>query len=298
MAPSSTPSKTPVATVPLQDSDLVISGAGSHGLTEAAVLRRLTRVIRFRRVGGTSAGAINAAGLAYGFTPAYMVEVWRKLLIRGDLEDWKLPGPLKYLGLFQGNGGCIRGNVIREALKDVFGDARMGDSQLPLRIKVAGLSRRRIETVYSDLKEHKHLRVVDAVMCSLAVPFVVDNQMLDPDSATPSLYCDGGIGNNVPRALWDDGAAGRPTTVLRFADNEDIRKITKLRSRISAYFNIMRDAAEDERSTKPHAQIWEVPIEVTGEALDFSLDKAECDRREKLGDDVGRKWISDNTPPP
>lgn len=280
----------------------------------------LSRVIRFRRVGGASAGAINASGIAFGFTPEAMVKIWTDLLTTGhkgkSLEDWKYPGVFKPLGMFQGKGGCMRGDVIREALQEIFGRARMGDAVLPLRIKVGGLARRRTETVYSDLESHKRLFVVDAVMCSLAVPFLIDNQQLDPPreivvvdrtgkttgkgwhEGSPELYCDGGLGNNVPRALWDDidDSLMRPTTILHFMDGDEIVPVKSFRHRLRAYINIMRDACEDEQSKKPKEMIWDVPLVVTGDPLDFSLTKDECARREKMGLALGEQWIADNTP--
>ncbi len=280
----------------MHDSDLVISGAGSHGITEAAALRKLATVIRWRRVGGASAGAVNAvnaAGLAFGFTPTYMANVWRQLLTSGKLEDWKYPGPFKPLGMLQGDGGCMRGAGIRAALDEVFTSATMGEAFLPLRIKVGSMLRGRTETISSDNPEHKQLRVTDVVMCSLAVPVLIDNQRLR--STTPAdIYCDGGLGDNVPAALWDDTdeLGVRPTTVLRFVDGVGLVPVDGLRARVRAFVRIMRDASEDERSSKPKALVWDVPIQADGDGFDFALTPTECDRRERFGDLAGAAWIA------
>jgi len=287
--------------VPLYDSDLVVSGGGSQGITEVAAIRALSRVIHFRRVGGASVGAIIASGLALGFTPDFMVKAFVKLLTRGDLEDWKFPGPFKPLGLIHGRGGMMKGRMLREALTEIFGKACIGEAVLPLRIKVGCLSKRRTETVYSDIESHKKLSIVDVCMCSAAVPGLIDNQQLDPHNVTGpraanELYCDEGTGNNVPRAIWDDAGDEevRPTTVVRFVDDEKPLPARTPREKIAAYWNIMRDAAESEVSKKPSALVWDVPIAVDGSAMDFSLTPQECERRVQIGDAAGARWIADN----
>lgn len=279
--------------------DLVISGAGSHGLTQAACLRSLSSQCDFKRAGGSSAGAINAAGLALGLDPERMVHLWSNLLRSGDVPDWKFPGPLKPLGLFQGRGGCMRGLNIRSHLEETLGkNTQVGEVKLPFRLMVGNMNRRRTEMVSSDLERHKHIKIVDAVMCSLAVPFLIDGQLLDLKS--PTLYCDGGVGNNVPRSLWDDPDSSgtdtalgvvRPTLVLHFVDSEEPVPATDFVKRLHAVINIMRDAAEDARSKKPESLVWNVPIAADGDALNFVLTKEECARREKIGDMTGAAWL-------
>ncbi len=318
----------------LHESDLVVSGGGSHGIAEVACIRALSRHVRFRRVGGSSIGAIIAAGLALGFTPDFMLGVFKRLLTRGlsvrdcdpskgypanqdpSLEDWKYPKFMRPLGMLQGRGGMMRGDVLRRALSDVFGKAQMGSVQLPLRIKVASMSRRKTETVYSDVEMHKRLSIVDVCMCSAAVPGLIDNQQLDPRGVTRvggpgggvagpvatvpdpanELYCDGGTGNNVPRAMWDDpDGESRPTTIVRFLDDERLIPAVSALEKANAYWNIARDAAEGETSKKPPAFVWDIPIKLDGNALDFSLTPAECERRIGIGHAAGLKWIEENT---
>ncbi len=238
------------------------------------------------------------------------MKVFTKLLTRGQpgndapsLEDWKFPGPFKPLGMLHGRGGMMRGSVLREAFADAFGKARMGDVQLPLRVKVGRLSRRRTETVYSDVEDHKRLYLVDVVMASSAVPGLIDNQQLDPHNVTGpkasnELFCDGGTGNNVPRAMWDDtdDEKARPTMVVRFVDGEEPIPARSPFEKLNAYWNIARDAAEAERSVKPPELLWDVPIVVAGCALDFALSLVECGQRIRTGEEVGVQWLRKHLP--
>jgi predicted acylesterase/phospholipase RssA len=258
-------------------------------------------------VGGSSIGAIIATGLALGMEPAAMQSMLAQLLTRGQpgnrkpsLEDWKFPGALKPLGLLHGRGGMMRGRVLRDALVEAFGTARMGDVVLPLKVKVGNLARRRTENVDSANETHKNLYVVDVCLCSAAVPGLIDNQQLDPHditgpNASKSLYCDGGTGNNVPRAMWDDAAGvRRPTTVVRFVDDDSLIPAITPTQKVNAYWNIIRDAAESEPSKKDPALVWDVPIFISGSALDLSLTNAECERRTKIGAITGRSWLARN----
>lgn len=301
------PSFEPVtASATLIDSDLVVSGGGSQGLAEAATICALSSRIRFRRVGGASVGSVIAAGLALGFVPEHMVEVFTKLLTRGQpgnyeesLEDWKYPGPFKPLGMLNGRGGMMRGNVLREALTDVFGKTRMGDVQIPFRVKVGCMSRRKTETVYSNVEEHKRFFIVDVCMCSSAVPGLIDNQQLDPHNftgpdASHELYCDGGTGNNVPRAMWDDSDDEplRPTTIVRFVDGDEPIPARTPFEKLVAYWNIARDAAEAEVSKKPPTFVWDVPIAVDGNPLALSLTAEECAHRIAVGNAAAESWLA------
>ena len=267
---------------------LVLSGAGALGLQEAAAIDHLSDLgFQFPCVGGVSAGAINAAGLAFGLPR--LAPLWDAMLTSGKLEDFAFPGPFKVFGILHGPGhGMLKGEEIRKALEGVFGSLspnspkyrglRMGDSPAHLRIVVSNLSRRRAQVIDSRNEAHKRLFVVDVLMCSLAVPFLVRAQQLDPQS--PVLYADGGIARNVPSALWDD----KPETltlVVKFAENEAPRKVDSLKEMIAAVFDLVRDGAEDELSAKPGTQV--LALRPAGNALDFTQTEEACARMEAAG---------------
>ena len=77
---------------------LVLAGGGSKGAFEAGVVAAMERRGLVAQVlSGTSAGALNAAGLAAGFDAARLGDIWRQVgsadvyRLRRDL--WNLPRP-------------------------------------------------------------------------------------------------------------------------------------------------------------------------------------------------------------
>ncbi len=261
--------------------DVVVAGAGSNGAAEEGALSVIEKHFEIARIGGASAGSINAAGKAAGIED--MSKLWAKFLTRGDLEDWHLPGILRPAGVLKSSPRCgmMAGKVISKALVEVFGTMRMGDLKKPCRIVVGNLARRRIETIDSTAIEHKDLFVANVVRCSSAVPFVMDAWQIRPSD--PTLYTDGGTGANVPADLWDDEPT-RPTIVIRFYEDESLSPIRSIKDFALAIFNIRCDAANGSHpSRKDPKNLIFVDIKSNGDSLDFSLDAVEVQRRRMAG---------------
>lgn len=278
----------------MTDYALVSSGAGALGLTEATALETVMAAgHRFVAAGGASAGSINGAGVAFGLP--HLSRLWQDLLVSGKACDWKsiIPGDLDNpVGILLKNAhgyngfGMIKGDVIREALHAKLGDVRMGDSLIPLGIVTCNLSLAQALTVSSLNEEHKHIRVVDAVMCSLAVPGVIDAQQLDP--ASPVLYTDGGVVKNVPEAMWD-GLPGTVTFVLRFHEDHTPVKVDDPIKMLKQVFKLARSASEDEVSSRPSTVRLYLPS--VADALDFAPTPEACARMAVAGAGAARAWL-------
>ena len=85
--------------------DLALQGGGSHGAFTWGVLDRLLEEpwLRIDGISGTSAGAMNAAALAYGFTGggnagarAALEGFWRRVAKAGEMSPLRR-GPLDML---------------------------------------------------------------------------------------------------------------------------------------------------------------------------------------------------------
>jgi predicted acylesterase/phospholipase RssA len=254
----------------------VIAGAGSNGVMEAGAIDAIRGKYNIVRAGGASAGAINAVAISAGISD--VASVWKHFLTEGDLEDWKT-WPLKPLGVLTGGHGMIKGDRIKAALKSVIGDMALGDLKIPCKLVVGNLALRKIEVIDSERLDHRRLKVIDVLRCSLAVPFLIDAAQIDPASRT--LYTDGGTGANAPAGIFDD-APDRPTVVIKFASDEKPRPVKSLREMIAAVFDIRQDAANlAMASTKSKLVTIELPN--AGNSMDFSLDKKEVDRLYDLG---------------
>lgn len=272
----------------MTDVDVVVAGGGSDGAVEAGALAVLRTQLNFVRIGGASAGAINALAEAAGIESA--PDLWRKFLTRGDLEDWHYPSPLRPLGVLGRGRGMMAGKRIRAALAESFGRLRMGDLKKPCRIVVGNLAIREIEVIDSDNAEHKDILVVDAACCSSAVPFVIDAQQLRPTQRT--LYTDGGTGANVPAGMFDD-VPGRPTLILRFANSKVPKPVITLEDFAAAIFDIRQDAANRAMPSTKSA-IYFVELPASDDSLDFSLTMPEVDRRIRQGRNAASAWVQHN----
>ena len=269
--------------------NLVAAGAGSNGLIEAVIIDELRKTFDIKRAGGSSAGSINAAGVALGLPD--LTGFWRQFLTSGKLEDYHLPGVLKPLGVLKSAPRCgmMAGNKIRQALAQVAGDTRLSDLPIITRIVVGNLSKRKTQIVDSQLglieiepdgirqidPQKRHVKVVDALRCSLAVPFVIDAAQLDP--AEEHLYTDGGTGANAPSGLWDDHPL--PTIVISFKNSEAIRPVRTLKDFALSIFDIRQDSSNSAIATRKSGKVFKIEIEASGDSLDFSLTEKEAARR-------------------
>lgn len=270
--------------------NLVSAGAGSNGLIEAVIIDALRKEVELLRVGGSSAGAINAVGCALKLDN--LTGFWRQFLTTtGGLEDYHLPGPLKPLGVLKSAPRCgmMAGNKIRQALVGVAGGKRMSDLHLTTRVVVGNLSKRKTQVVDSQLglieiepegirqvdALKRHALVVDALRCSLAVPFVIDAAQLVPEEK--DLYTDGGTGANAPSGLWDDHTC--PTVVIAFKNSERIQPVKSLKDFALAIFDIRQDSSNAAMASRSRGKVFKIEIESGGDSLDFSLTEKEADRR-------------------
>lgn len=271
---------------------VVVSGAGALGAKQAAALAVMQQALDVRAIGGSSAGAINAAGIALGVPD--VGPTWVKLLTSGSLEDWHIPGPwpIRMAGLMTSGPRCglMAGKRMHAALVNVFGDRRMGEAQIPLRICVGNLARRRLRVVDSQDVRDENLLVADVLRCTMAVPFLIDAWQLSPDSRV--LYTDGGATANAPAGLFDD-MADLPTVVVKFAPDESDRPIRGLVEFARAVMDLRSDASNGNlASAKPRDQVFRLDLVDKGDAFDFSQDKSAIDAMMRAGRIEAASWIA------
>lgn len=118
-------------------------------------------------------GAIMAALIAVGKTPDE-IEAFAK-----SVNYYKLLDPDFNLGL-------IKGDKIEAMLRDVFGDVRIQDTAIPLRITATNLDK-------GTLRIFTNGSVVEALRASIAIPGV-----FAPKVINGIHYIDGGIVMNLP----------------------------------------------------------------------------------------------------
>lgn len=166
---------------------LVLSGGGARGFAAIGLVRALRECGRdIDRVGGTSMGAIIAAGIAMEWDDKAMREHFRAAFVDGKpLSDWTLP--LVALS---------RGERTSRLLREHFGEHDIEDLALPFFCMSADLTSG-AERIHRDGRLWRWLRAASSVPGVLP-PLLHDGHVL----------VDGGIINDLPvDVMYDHGVA-------------------------------------------------------------------------------------------
>ncbi|MCF8039589.1 MAG: patatin-like phospholipase family protein [Desulfohalobiaceae bacterium] len=188
--------------------NLIFEGGGVKGIAYVGAFQVLEEqgIIKdTRRVGGTSAGAINAVLLALGYTLKETRDILMDLDFNNFMDDtWGLYRDSKRLisefGWYKGDffKGWI-GDRIREKTKNENSTFLELKNQNYLDLYLVGTN---LSTGYSEVFSAEHtprMRIVDAVRISMSIPlFFAAVRNLRSD-----IYVDGGLFNNYPIKLFD-----------------------------------------------------------------------------------------------
>jgi NTE family protein len=205
--------------------NLVMEGAGVKGFAYAGALQVLDslHVLQdIERVGGTSAGAIQAALLAVGYTPEEIMEVAANVPLRKFNDGaWFFGTGLKRL---HNQFGYYKGKAIGQWMQELIA-VKTGNGD----ITFEELHRLRNEKNYKDLyitgtdltcqrlvifshESYPAMRVRDAVRISFSIPLYFTPVYIDdtgkvyeqPDvTKNLHLMVDGGVLSNYPLFLFD-----------------------------------------------------------------------------------------------
>lgn len=191
---------------------LVLSSGGSKTVAHIGTITAVQAAgIDVDFVAGSSGGSLFAAGLAFGHSPAVMLEhtrVFAALSGLRRLDYAKLP-----------RSGLIRGVRIHEHLRQWFAGLRIEDAPIPLRVVAAD-----VETGAEVVIDRGD--VADALRASMSIPgafepwkidgrWLIDGAIVDPLPAAPLRAAGAGyvIASNVAgqenlRATGDGKAPG------------------------------------------------------------------------------------------
>jgi NTE family protein len=219
--------------VVVNQADLVLEGGGVKGAGLAGAVDVLGQQYEFRRVAGTSAGAIVASFVAAG-----LENDLEKIMTSTNFADFLDQGLLGHLGkLGQGldvirHQGIYRGRKLHDWIADTLAHApRPVRTWGDLRIEGTDAStpieqRYRLVVVISDISRGRMLRlpwdyptltgedpdtqsVADAVRASASIPFFFQpwHIPVEPsvaDGHRELVLTDGGMLSNFPVSLFDD----------------------------------------------------------------------------------------------
>jgi NTE family protein len=166
---------------------IVLAGGGARGFAHIGIIKALKEAgVPFDHVGGTSMGAIIAAGLAMEWDVPELTERMREVfVINNPLSDFTFP----WIAL-------VRGKKASTMLERHFGDVRIEELQVPFFCVSSDLTTGRIH-------EHRAGVLWRALRASVALPGI-----LPPVSHHGHLLVDGGVMNNLPVDVMREHAMG------------------------------------------------------------------------------------------
>lgn len=188
--------------------NLVFEGGGVKGIAYVGVLEELVNrniLQNIQRVGGTSAGAINAILLALDYSPEQTSEILSDLNFNRFLDDsWGVVRDTKRL---VDEFGWYKGDYFKDWIASVVekktGNPRSTFNDLGnLDFKELFLVGTNLSTGYSEVFSREHtprVSVADAARISMSIPLFFSAVR----SLRSDVYVDGGLLRNYPVKLFD-----------------------------------------------------------------------------------------------
>ena len=202
--------------------NLVFEGGGVKGIAYVGAMRVLEErsiIQDIQRVGGTSAGAINALLFAAGFSNKETLDILKRLNFKDFMDDsW---GVFRDAQRLVDRFGWYKGDFFRDWIGDLLAEkfgTRYATFQKIHNETGIGLYiyATNISTTFGEVYSIEHtprMRVADAVRRSMSIPLFF--QAIRDDRG--DVFVDGGVLNNYPVKLFDrekylfDNGMGRKT---------------------------------------------------------------------------------------
>lgn len=167
---------------------VVLSGGGARGFAHLGVLRALREArIEIDAIGGTSIGAVIAAGYALGWDDAELAaRVRRSFVDTNPLNDYTLPLV-----------ALVSGRKVSRLLRHEFESTRIEDIPLPFFCASSNLTSGRLAV-------HRRGELWRWLRASVAIPGV-----LPPVVHQGELFADGASINNLPIEVMREAGLGR-----------------------------------------------------------------------------------------
>ncbi|WP_391206972.1 patatin-like phospholipase family protein [Psychrobacillus sp. L4] len=264
--------------------DGVFSGGGLKGFALVGAYQVLEeKGYQFKRVAGTSAGAILAAFIAAGFSSKEIKEMLDELDTVTFLDPRKtiLPIPfMKWINLYW-RLGLYQGKVLENwfleklAIKGVytFSDLQPGT----LKLVASDLTNGKMIVLPDDLGGYgiseDSFPIARALRMSCGIPFFFEPVRLKVGSGD-TIVVDGGVLSNFPMWIFDNGNKERPILGLKLSGNsKDFPgyEIDNGLQLFEALFSTMKNAHDERYISRKHEKnIIFIPVDDYG-ATQFDL---------------------------
>ena len=188
--------------------NLVFEGGGVKGIAYVGAMKVFEKekiLKNINRVGGTSAGSINAVLFAAGFSNQQTLNILNKL----DFNDFKDDswGALRDMKRLKNEYGWYRGDFFKDWIGDLL-KKKTGSSNITFKALQAHTGKdlyvyaSNLSTNFGEVYSPEHtprMRVVDAVRRSMSIPLFFSAVRDD----RKDVFVDGGVINNYPVKLFD-----------------------------------------------------------------------------------------------
>ncbi|HWL22941.1 MAG TPA: patatin-like phospholipase family protein [Ureibacillus sp.] len=266
--------------------DGVFSGGGIKGFAYVGAMQVLEeRNIQFKRVAGTSAGAILACFIAAGFNASEIEKLLDELDLKSLLDPPKIAGKLpffKWLNLYF-RMGLYQGKALEKwfykklAEKDVytFDDLPRGS----LKLVASDITNGRMVVLPDDLPSYgfhwKTFTVAKALRMSCGIPFFFEPVKLRDNKKEECIFVDGGVLSNFPLWIFDNGNKERPLLGLKLSNPREESEPHTIKNGLhlfEALFSTMKDAHDKRYISRKHEKnIIFIPVEEFS-ATNFHID--------------------------
>jgi NTE family protein len=280
--------------------DGVFSGGGLKGFALVGAYEVLEKKgYQFKRVAGTSAGAILASFIAAGYTAKEMERLFDDLDLNSLLDSrlTMLPFPLlKWLHIYW-RLGLYQGKELEKWFLEKLADKGVYSfSDLPegsLKLVASDLTNGRMIVLPDDLERYgidkETFPVARAVRMSCGIPFFFEPVRLKIGSGD-TIVVDGGVLSNFPMWIFDNdvGKRDRPVIGLKLSRRKEEfegRQINNAINLFEALFSTMKNAHDEKYISRKHEKnIVFIPVD-NYSATQFDLD----DESKRNLMDIGRK---------
>ncbi|KYG90946.1 patatin-like phospholipase family protein [Metasolibacillus sp. FSL H7-0170] len=274
--------------------DGVFSGGGLKGFALVGAYQVLEEQnYRFKRVAGTSAGAIMAAFIAAGYSAKEIEQLLDELNLTSLLDSrrtlFNFPF-LKWLNVYR-HLGIYRGIALEKWFYKKLANRNIYTfSDLPpgsLKVVASDLSNGKMIVLPDDLISYgidaNSFSVARALRMSCSIPFFFEPVILKVRN-NESVIVDGGVLSNFPFWIFDNrnGKRIRPLLGIKLsssAEHQQSRKINNGLQLFESLFATMKDAHDQRYISRRHERnIIFIPVEEYS-ATQFTMDD---DMKEEL----------------
>ena len=257
--------------------DGVFSGGGLKGFALVGAYQVLeSQNFRFKRVAGTSAGAILAAFIAAGYSGQEIEKMLEELDVSALLDARKtlLPFPfMKWVNVYH-HLGLYRGKALEKWFYNKLAEKGVYTfSDLPsdsLKLVASDLTNGKILVLPDDLKNYSinpdTFLVARALRMSCGIPFFFEPVNLKTGRGD-SIVVDGGVLSNFPLWIFDDakGRKIRPAIGLKLSHRREEKSPQHISNGLNlfeALFDTMREAHDERYISRRHERdIIFIPVE-------------------------------------